>query len=263
MTRRNWFKSAAGFSLATVILRGQQQPFALADGTPVRLRLNRNLSSAEAKAGETVDFEVLEDLLAGDIVVARRGGTALATVTEAHPRGRMGKAGKLNVSIDHLRLVDGQKVALRAVKEAAGSGKAGTMTGAIVATSIVFFPAAPLFLFMRGKDITIPKGTEITAYVHGEVRLEQARFTAPAPAMPPDVTVVMTAAAPSAGPGSRYLRNYDIITLKQAGFTESLVITKIKSTPGAYTLETSDMITLKKNGLSDAVIEAMMENNAK
>jgi hypothetical protein len=42
------------------------------------------------------------------------------------------------------------------------------MTGAMVATSIVFFPAAPLFLFMHGKDVTIPKGTEITAYVNGD-----------------------------------------------------------------------------------------------
>jgi hypothetical protein len=50
------------------------------------------------------------------------------------------------------------------------------MTGAIVVTSIVFFPAAPLFLFMKGKDITIPKGTEITAYINGEVPLDQRKF---------------------------------------------------------------------------------------
>src|SRR6478672_11234014 len=50
------------------------------------------------------------------------------------------------------------------------------MTGAIVATSIVFFPAAPLFLFMHGKDITIPKGTEITAYASGDTKLDQAKF---------------------------------------------------------------------------------------
>ena len=43
------------------------------------------------------------------------------------------------------------------------------MTGAMVATAIEFWPAAPLFLLMHGKDITIPKGTEITAYVNGEV----------------------------------------------------------------------------------------------
>jgi PEGA domain-containing protein len=39
------------------------------------------------------------------------------------------------------------------------------MTGAVVATAIVFFPAAPLFFFIKGKNIIIPKGTEITAYI--------------------------------------------------------------------------------------------------
>jgi len=51
------------------------------------------------------------------------------------------------------------------------------MTGAMVATAIEFWPAAPLFLLMHGKDITIPKGTEITAYVNGEVPPNPAKFT--------------------------------------------------------------------------------------
>ncbi len=51
------------------------------------------------------------------------------------------------------------------------------MTTAMVASGILFFPAAPLFLFMHGKDMTIPKGTEITAYVNGDVPLTMSRFT--------------------------------------------------------------------------------------
>jgi hypothetical protein len=35
---------------------------------------------------------------------------------------------------------------------------------------------------MHGKDVTIPKGTEITAYVNGEIKLERARFVGSAPA---------------------------------------------------------------------------------
>jgi len=50
------------------------------------------------------------------------------------------------------------------------------MTGAMVATSIVFFPAAPLFLFMHGKNITIPKGTEVTAYVAADTPLDATKF---------------------------------------------------------------------------------------
>ena len=88
----------------------------------------------------------------------------------------MGRAGKLNVNIDNAKLVDGEKVALRAVKEVKGGSHVGAMTGAIVATSIVFFPAAPLFLFIKGKDITIPKGTEITAYINGDIPLDPKKF---------------------------------------------------------------------------------------
>ena len=89
----------------------------------------------------------------------------------------MGGGGKLDVTLDYVRLVDGDKVALRAVKDTKGGSHAGAMTGAMVATAIVFWPAAPLFLLMHGKDISIPKGTEITAYINGEVPLNPAKFT--------------------------------------------------------------------------------------
>ena len=156
---------------------GNGQPILLMDATPVKLRLSRNLSSADAKVGESVDFEVLEELTIDNLPVIARGSTAMATVTEAQPKRRMGRGGKLNVNIDYIRLTSGEKVALRAIKETKGGGHTGAMTGAMVATSIVFFPAAPLFLFMHGKDIVIPKGTEITAYVNGDIKLDRAKFT--------------------------------------------------------------------------------------
>jgi len=151
----------------------------LEDGTPVKLRLTRNLSSADARVGDTVDFEVLEEVRVGELLVVPKGGIAWASVTEAQAKRRMARGGKLDVNIDSVRLIDGEKVALRAVKEAKGGGHTGAMTAAIVGTAIVFFPAAPLFLFMHGKDITIPKGTEITAYISGNVPLDLAKFAPP------------------------------------------------------------------------------------
>ncbi|MBC7798355.1 MAG: hypothetical protein H7Z37_15905 [Pyrinomonadaceae bacterium] len=148
----------------------------LEDKTPVKLRLNRNLSSGDAKIGDTVDFEVIEDVKVGEIVVIQRGAIAIATVTNAKARGRMGKGGKLDVVLDSVRLVSGDKAILRASKETQGGSNTGKMTGAIVASSILFFPAAPFFLFMKGKDITIPKGTEITGYVNGNTSLDAAKF---------------------------------------------------------------------------------------
>jgi hypothetical protein len=154
----------------------QPLAFGLEDATPVKLRINRTMSSADAQVNETVDFEVLEEVKNHDVIVISRGGTAWGTVTEAQPKRRMGRGGKLNINIDNVRLASGEKVALRAVKDVKGGGHQGAITGAMVATSIVFFPAAPLFLLVHGKDITIPKGTEITAYINGDIPLDPKKF---------------------------------------------------------------------------------------
>src|SRR5262245_56219207 len=66
--------------------------FGLEDGTPVRMRLTRTISSADAKVGDTVDFEVLEEIKIGDAVIVPRGAIAWGTVTEAQPKRRMGRA---------------------------------------------------------------------------------------------------------------------------------------------------------------------------
>src|SRR5713101_6851163 len=174
----------------------QPLAFGLEDGTPVKLRLTRNLSSADATTGDRADFEVLEDVKVKDVIVIPRGGIAWATITEAQHKRRMARGGKLNVNIDDVRLADGEKVPLRAVKETKGGGHTGAMTGAIVGTAIVFFPAAPLFLFMHGKDITIPKGTEVTAYINGDIPLDPVRFQPKEVKPAADPTVAQPSAAP-------------------------------------------------------------------
>jgi len=155
--------------------------FVLDDGTPIKLRLDRNLSSSDAKAGDNIDFEVLEEVKVNDIVVIPKGNLAIGTVTAAEHKKRMARGGKLDIEIDYVKLADGEKAAIRAVKETKGGGHTGAMTGAIVATSLVVWPAAPFFLFMHGKDTTIPKGTEITAYVNGNMPLDPVKFAAVAP----------------------------------------------------------------------------------
>jgi len=160
--------------------------FGLPDGTPVKLRTTRNMSSGTDKTGSTIDFEVLEDVKIGDTIIIPRGGIALGTVTRGKPKGRFGRGGKLDINIDSVRLTSGEKVALRAVRETKGRDNTGSMTAGIVVTSVLFFPAAPFFLFLKGKDITIPKGTEVTAYISGDIPLEPGKFI-PAPIAPTTV----------------------------------------------------------------------------
>jgi hypothetical protein len=148
----------------------------LEDGTPVHLVLGETISSADAQVGQTIDFEVVDDIVIDGVVVVPHGATAWATVTSAQAKRRMGRAGHLDINIDKVRLADGEKALLRAVKDSKGGSHTGAVTGAIVATSLVLWPAAPLFLLMHGKDVTLPKGTPITAFVQGDQTLNKAKF---------------------------------------------------------------------------------------
>jgi hypothetical protein len=170
----------------------------LLDGTPIKLRTTENLSSHDNTKGQDVSFEVLEDVFVDDVVVIKKGSIAIGTVTDAQPKRTMGRAGKLDIALDYVRLVDTEKAQLRGTKEGKGKSHTGAMTGAIVATAIVVWPAAPFFLFMHGKDIDIPKGTPVTAFVDGDFTVDPkawARYETPQPAFTP-VAAVTEASAP-------------------------------------------------------------------
>jgi hypothetical protein len=170
--------AVAGASIATSVIPSLNT---LQSGTAIKLRLAENVTSATAKAGQQVAFEAVEETNVQGVVVIAKGAQALATVTSAEPRRSMGRAGKLDVNIDSVRMLDGEKAALSATQNAKGGGHTGAMTAGMVGTAIVFFPAAPLLLFIHGKDITIPKGTEITAFVSGDMKLDMAKFSALSP----------------------------------------------------------------------------------
>lgn len=211
----------------------------LHEGTPVRMKINRTVSSSDAQVGETVDFTTLDDIKAGDAIVIPQGSVALGTVTEAAPKGHLGKGGKLGMNIDYVRLANGDKIPLRGVQDVKGGGHTGAMTGAMVATAIVFWPAAPFFLFMHGKDIKIPEGHEVTVYTNSEYRI-------PAPKPEGQTT------------RSKLLHNSDILALKQAGFSDELIIQRINSSLGAYELGTTDLLKLQEAGVSQQIISAML-----
>src|SRR5437899_8324183 len=87
--------------------------FVLEDATPVRLRLNRTISSADSHVGDTVDFEVLQDIRVNGTLVIPKRGLAFGTVTEAHPKRRMARGGKLEINVDYVKLLDSGKAELR------------------------------------------------------------------------------------------------------------------------------------------------------
>lgn len=215
-------------------------PNTLMDGTAIKLRLGETISSADAHVNQQVPFETTEDVSVQGVVIVPKGSPAIATVTTAEPKKRMGRGGKLDVNIDSVRLTDGEKAQLRATKSTKGGGHVGAMTGAMVATSIVFFPAAPLFLFMHGKDITIPKGTEVTAFVQGDMKLEMAKF---APATP--APGIIPTASPAQMATLLIESNKPGADIEVDGNFMGNTPSTLSLTPGQHT------ITVKKKGMRD------------
>jgi hypothetical protein len=246
-------KQAAQESQPAAPVVKQPLVFGLEDGTPIKLRINRTISSADAQVNETVDFEVLEEVNVHDVNVIPRGGMAWGTVTEAQSKRRMGRGGKLNINIDNVRLASAEKVPLRAVKDVQGGGHQGAITGAIVATSIVFFPAAPLFLLMHGKDITIPKGTEITAYINGDIPLDQTKFAphTTSKSEPSTVPVQPPTTAPAADLGNGTDSGLPTVEIKSTPDGAEITVDEkyMGSTPSALRLSAGDhKIKLEKSG---------------
>ena len=139
----------------------------LPDGTPVRMKLGKAISSADAKVGDEVSLEVSEDVIVDDLLIIPKGASALGVVNEAEPKKALGRGGKLGVLVRSVRLANNDQAVLRS----GGEGKGSSSTAGVV---------IPV---MRGKDITFQTGMEITAYVNGDTRLKRAGFQA-APEIP-------------------------------------------------------------------------------
>jgi hypothetical protein len=88
-------------------------------------------------------------------VAIPRGAIASGHVVSVQRHQRLGKAGKIEVSVDFLKAPDGTDVRLRA-----GLARQGKDKG------LIFL--VPLRMIGRGPDLEIPQGTHILAYVHGD-----------------------------------------------------------------------------------------------
>jgi len=150
---------------AAARLAPSPQEILVRNQTPVHLKLGRELSSATAHVGEEVNFEVTQDVVVGGLTIISKGAPAVGAVTEAEPKKRMGKAGKLNVSVASVLLANNEKIALRSFGADQPSDQKGGLGISLV----------------HGKDVTMTKDTEITAYVDGDIHLKAASFAAPAP----------------------------------------------------------------------------------
>jgi hypothetical protein len=251
-------------------------PDTLVDGTPIKLSLAQSVSSGSAQTGQEVPFTVEQDILVSGVTVIKKGSTAIGIVTDAEKHKTMGRAGKLAIGISSVLLADNEKATLRGDQESKGKAHTQAATTAAVATGAaavlvlgaVFLPAAPALLLIHGKNTTVNQGTEIVAYVDGDMHLDMTKFggtpsAAPATApgatgtyapIPPPGDSTATAYAPVPPPADTTDPNQALLAIKDAGVY-------LKDTSGAWTPIDAETVTFKVNSLKNFASAGIMKGD--
>lgn len=146
-------------------------------GTEIRVRLLETVSSSSAVERQPLLLETLEDIVVDGEVVVASGARAEGTVVRAQRRHGFGRRGKMAFTVDRAQAVDGGMLPL--TEETSFRGNDRYSKAAVV--TLLF---GPFGIFVKGRDVEIPAGTELSAYVRGArlVRLPNTACSARAEA---------------------------------------------------------------------------------
>ena len=148
-------------------------------GTPVKLQLAQTISSAHAHKGDLLDFTVVNDVEVDGFTVIRAGALAEGSVTGVRRKRDLGMGGHVIIKLDWVQLSSGERVGLVARKEFKGRSHTIRMAVGMAITGAFYLPAAPALLLARGRDSTVLKGTEMTAYTKSDTPVEAGDLPVP------------------------------------------------------------------------------------
>jgi len=141
-----------------------QRAVTLPEGTPLKVLLPDPLYSKKLKkssAGETVQFEVAEDLVVDGAVLVRRGALATGHFTKVEKAKGYGRHAEVQFVFDSATAVDGQTIPITGAGEKARGGRAND-------TAYVALMLPTLGWLAKGNDAFIRAGTSYDVEVSGE-----------------------------------------------------------------------------------------------
>jgi hypothetical protein len=132
-------------------------PLIIPAGTPLTVKLERDISSAAVNVGDTVTFRMTADYSEYNHVLIAQGTRVHGLVTAVDRRSAGGAPGKVTLKVESVHAVDGQWIPLDGTKSVRGKDRQsqatvlGILTLGIGATK-------------KGLSATIPAGTVDTVY---------------------------------------------------------------------------------------------------
>ncbi len=133
-------------------------------GTPVKLQLAQTISSRHARKGDRLEFVVEKAVVLDGLTVIVAGAKGEGSVVRVQGKRPLGIGGNIVIKLDTVELATGQMAQLTARKQFKQKSRTMRMVVGMAITAAIYLPAAPVFLLTPGRDCTVLKGTELTAY---------------------------------------------------------------------------------------------------
>jgi hypothetical protein len=151
------------------------------DGTPLTLRLEQDVSSANAKVGDTVTLTVPYPARLNGLVFVPKGTPVSAAVVKVTPAHRPSRDGEVVIKIGDLTLPTGETVTLRqALKPQSAAGKAGddvSKVAPLVVNPIAGIGYLESVWFFKGDEKVFRAGSWTKAYINGPLELKRDALT--------------------------------------------------------------------------------------
>lgn len=206
--------------------------------TVFKISLNDDVNSKVNQVGDPVTFTVQEDVMVDDVLVLPRGSQGSGVVTKVSRPKSFGRSGALDISFDQVFSVDDESIPTVLGPEA--KEKLKMEAAAVGASTIGALALGPIGLvgglFVKGKDVNLPAGTEL--YIQTSESVETKGL-------------VLTEGAPNAVIRKKVVRSAALDTTTSAAAADN----QVKSTTGTASDMQNDAMDEKAKAELDSVFD--------
>jgi hypothetical protein len=130
----------------------------LMDGTPIKLKAPPTFNAAAVRVGDPVELSVAEPVLVNGVIVISTNNVANAVVSSQGNRVVKSDVTNVRINLRSVTLADGEHIPLRIQRQVPPGLPAETVTSS------------------GAQDLSIGSGSELTAYVVGNLTLDLSRL---------------------------------------------------------------------------------------
>ena len=144
--------------------------------TEIVLRLAETISSQDASRNDMVPMVISDDLfLDENLLVLGEGAMVNAKVESVRRGGRFGRTGFINLGFDSVETMDSTPLPVRVANTGQSRFDRRTVGKAVGASTVGYVLLGPIGVagaaFVRGEDIDVPEGTEVTVRVREDLKV--------------------------------------------------------------------------------------------